>query len=91
MNIIEYKNFSLSFKDKKVVDNVSFEVEEGKVIGILGESGSGKTVTAMSLVNLILEEKKAEGEILFLGENLLNVKEEEMEKIRGEKIGCIYQ
>ncbi|MGL4848786.1 MAG: dipeptide ABC transporter ATP-binding protein, partial [Clostridium sp.] len=91
MNIIEYKNFSLSFKDKKVVDNVSFEVEEGKVIGILGESGSGKTVTAMSLVNLILEEKKAEGEILFLGENLLNVKEEEMEKIRGEEIGCIYQ
>ncbi|MGL5414455.1 MAG: oligopeptide/dipeptide ABC transporter ATP-binding protein [Clostridium sp.] len=86
MNIIEYKNFSLSFKDKKVVDNISFEVEEGKVIGILGESGSGKTVTAMSLVNLILEEKKTEGEILFLGENLLNIKEEEMEKIRGEKI-----
>ncbi|WP_297631295.1 ABC transporter ATP-binding protein [uncultured Clostridium sp.] len=90
MDIIEYKNYSLSFGETEILKNINFKVKENSIIGIIGESGSGKTVTGMSLVGL-LQNKKQSGEILFKGKNVIDYTEEEKEKIRGKEIGIVFQ
>src|SRR5699024_7402009 len=74
------------------VDGVSFHVDEGELVGIVGESGSGKSVTALSIMNLIEQPGKiVDGEILYNGEDLLQVSEKKMESIRGNDISMIFQ
>ena len=75
------------------VDGVSFEVEKGKTLGIVGESGCGKTVTALSIMGLIPKPpaKIVEGEILFRGRDIANLSERELEDVRGEQIAMIFQ
>lgn len=77
----------------RAVDQVSFEVGRGKTLGIVGESGCGKSVTAMSLVRLLPQPagKILQGEVNFKGRDLTRVKPEEMRKIRGNEIGVIFQ
>lgn len=77
----------------KAVDDVSFRIKEGETIGIVGESGCGKSITAMSLMRLIPNPpgKIVGGEILFEGESILNLNDAEMRKIRGNKISVIFQ
>ncbi|MCD6183681.1 MAG: ABC transporter ATP-binding protein [Thermovirga sp.] len=75
------------------VDSVGFSVNYGETLGIVGESGSGKSVTALSIMRLIPNPpgKIVGGQILFEGEDLLQKTEEEMRKIRGNKISMIFQ
>ena len=77
----------------RAVDQVSFEVERGKTLGIVGESGCGKSVTAMSLIRLLPQPagKILQGEVLFKGRDLTRLKPEEMRKVRGNEIGVIFQ
>lgn len=77
----------------KSVDDVSFEVKKGKTLGIVGESGCGKSITMLSIMRLIESPpgKIEAGEILYHGENLLTKKEDEMRKIRGNNIAMIFQ
>lgn len=77
----------------KAVDGVSFKLEKGKTIGIVGESGSGKSVTSLSVMRLIASPpgKIVAGEIIFKGQDLLKLDEEEMQKIRGNEISMIFQ
>jgi len=71
---------------------VNFEVYPGEVLGIVGESGCGKSVTSLSIMRLISKPGKVDaGEILLDGENLLNMPEEEMIKVRGNRISMIFQ
>jgi peptide/nickel transport system ATP-binding protein len=71
---------------------VNFEVYPGEILGIVGESGCGKSVTSLSIMRLIGSPGKvAEGEILMDGVNMLELSEEEMTKIRGNKISMIFQ
>jgi oligopeptide/dipeptide ABC transporter ATP-binding protein len=75
------------------VDGVSFTVEKGKTLGIVGESGCGKSVTALSVIRLLPQPmgKLLGGEILFNGRDLAKVSHEEMHKVRGGQIGMIFQ
>lgn len=75
------------------VNDVSFTVHEGKIIGIVGESGCGKSVTSMSIMRLLNDSisKIEEGEILFEGTDILKFSEKEMRKIRGNKLAMIFQ
>ena len=74
------------------VDGVSFSLEEGEILAIVGESGCGKSVTSMSLLNLVSRPGKIiEGEILYKNDNLLEKNEEEMRRIRGNEISMIFQ
>lgn len=74
------------------VDGVSFNVYPGEVLGIVGESGCGKSVTSLSIMRLIAPPGKiTEGEILLDGKNLLNLSEDEMTKVRGNRISMIFQ
>jgi oligopeptide/dipeptide ABC transporter ATP-binding protein len=76
----------------RAVDGVDIEVFPGEVLGIVGESGCGKSVTSLSIMRLIAKPGKIDaGEILLDGENLLNLSEEEMSKVRGNRISMIFQ
>lgn len=92
--VLEVRNLSthfLTFKGTiRAVERVSFGVEEGEVVGLVGISGSGKSVLADSLINVIKKPGKiVEGQVLFEGEDLLKKSEEEMRTIRGKKIATI--
>jgi peptide/nickel transport system ATP-binding protein len=77
----------------KAVDGVDLELEEGGTLGVVGESGCGKSVTALSIMRLIPDPpgKIARGEIRFAGTNLLGLSEAAMRKIRGRSISMIFQ
>src|SRR5579872_5580053 len=75
------------------VEDVSFAVDEGRTLGIVGESGCGKSVTALSIMRLIPEPpgRIAGGSILFDGRNLLDVPRGDMYRVRGREIAMIFQ
>jgi len=76
----------------RAVDGVDFEVYPGEVLGLVGESGCGKSVTSLSIMRLISKPGRVDaGEILLNGENLLDFPEEEMIKVRGNRISMIFQ
>ncbi|MBK7447119.1 MAG: ABC transporter ATP-binding protein [Ignavibacteria bacterium] len=77
----------------KAVDNVSFDIDEGEVIGIVGESGSGKSVTAYSITRLIPDPpgKIVAGEVIYKGKDLLKITFDEMKNYRGKEIAMIFQ
>ena len=76
----------------RAVDGVDLWVDEGEVLGLVGESGCGKSVTAHSVMRLVSPPGRIEsGEILFRGRNLLKVSQREMHQVRGSRIAMIYQ
>ncbi len=77
----------------KAVNGISFDIEKGKTLGLVGETGAGKTTTALGILNLIPKPpgKIVSGEIIFEGEDLLKKSKKEMRKIRGNKISMIFQ
>ena len=86
-------NFYLEDRVIPAVDGVSFSLSKGETLGIVGESGCGKSVTALSIMGLLQTPpaKIVKGEIWFKGENLLSKSDEEMRKIRGNDISIIFQ
>lgn len=93
--LLEVKNLKTQFKkDKKIltaIEDVSFKIEKGETLGLVGESGSGKSVTSMSIMRLHGENALINGEIFFQGEDILNLSNRDMKKIRGGKIATIFQ
>jgi len=95
--ILEVKNLETSFRVEegtvKAVAGISFDVYKGKTLGIVGESGCGKSVTSLSIMRLIPNPpgKITAGEILYNGKNLLNYTPAEMRKVRGNEISMIFQ
>lgn len=76
----------------KAVDGMSFSLKKGSVLGIIGESGSGKSVTSRSILRIVEKPGKiVDGEIIFKGQNLGDISEKEMAKIRGAQISLIFQ
>lgn len=96
MNLVEVKNLNLGFNLSngfiQVIHNVSFSIKKGETLAIVGESGCGKTLSAMSILNLLPKNAQIKsGEILFKNENLLNKNNFQMQKIRGKNIALIPQ
>ncbi|MBC8198179.1 MAG: ABC transporter ATP-binding protein [Candidatus Marinimicrobia bacterium] len=95
--ILQVKNLKTYFKTDNgvahAVDDVSFNLNAGETLGIVGESGCGKSVTSLSIMRLIDQPPGffAGGEILFKGENLLDMNDDQMRNIRGNKISMIFQ
>ena len=94
--VLEVKDLVINFKTDngilKAVRNVSFDLERGETLCIVGESGSGKSVTSKAIMGILANNAIiGGGQILYNGENLLEVSEEEFHKIRGHKIGMIFQ
>ncbi len=97
MKILDVRDLSVSFFTRdgevKAVDQVSFSVGKGKTLGIVGESGCGKSVTSLSILRLIASPpgKILGGEIRYDGKDLLKLSEGEMRKIRGREISMVFQ
>ena len=96
-NVLEIKNISLEFKNEdrivRVVNDVSLYIRKGETLGLVGESGCGKSVTSMSIMRLIDSPpgNYPAGEIIYRGEDLLKKTENQMAKIRGNDISMIFQ
>ena len=96
-SLLEVKNLVTSFKTERglirAVDSISFSIGKGQTVGLVGESGCGKSVTSLSILRLIQSPpgKVESGEINFDGKNLLNLSPDEMRKIRGNRISMIFQ
>jgi peptide/nickel transport system ATP-binding protein len=96
MALLDVENLQIHFRTtdgvNRAVDGVSFHVEEGETLAVVGESGCGKSVTAMSILKLIPQPPgKVAGSIRFRGKELLSMPEREMRGIRGNAIGMIFQ
>ena len=94
--LLEVRNLKTYFYTEDgvvhAVDGVDFYVNSGEVLGIVGESGCGKSVTSLSIMRLISQPGKIEaGEIFFEGKDLVKATEEEMMKIRGNRVSMIFQ
>ena len=96
--ILEIKDLTVYYETEletvKAINGISIEVESAKTLGLVGETGAGKTTTALSIMRLLPERIGAykSGEILFKGRNILDIPEKEMrERIRGEEIAMIFQ
>ena len=94
--ILSVKDLVINFKTDnglvQAVRKVSFDLERGETLCIVGESGSGKSVTSKAIMGILAYNDIVEGgSIMYNGENLLEVSEEEFHKIRGHKIGMIFQ
>ena len=96
MAMLEVKDLHTSFftpaGEVKAVNGVSFNLDEGRVLGIVGESGSGKSVTAYSILQILTHPGRiVSGSIKFRGEELVGAGEGALRKIRGNKISIIFQ
>ncbi len=94
--LLEVKNLKTSFfthlGEVQAVRNISFDLEEGDILGIVGESGSGKSVTSLSIIGLIDDPGEiVSGEILFEGTDLTKLKENDLNTYRGNEISMIFQ
>ncbi|MFC9591887.1 ABC transporter ATP-binding protein [Streptomyces sp. NPDC056944] len=95
--LLEVKNLHVEFHTRdgvaKAVNGVNYSVNAGETLAVLGESGSGKSVTAQAIMGILdmPPGKIPQGEILFRGEDMLKMSEEERRKVRGRKIAMIFQ
>src|SRR5712671_7114586 len=97
MKLLEVRNlkthFSVDGGELRAVDGVSFSLEAGRTLGIVGESGCGKSVTALSIMGLVPQPpgRIAGGEILFEGFDLLRLAPTALRELRGDRIAMIFQ
>ena len=93
--LLSVRNLKVSFPTEsgvvKAVDGVSFDAHHNETLGMVGESGSGKSVTALAIMGLLPRSAKVEGQVLYNGDDLLAMKEEERRKLRGSKLAIVFQ
>jgi oligopeptide/dipeptide ABC transporter ATP-binding protein len=95
VSLLEVRDLTISFrfprKRLQVVSSLTFEIEAAKVFGLVGESGCGKSLAALSIMGILPHNAFAEGEILFKGRNLLALDKETMRRLRGKELSMIFQ
>ena len=95
MSLLEVSNLKVRFEtadgEVNAVNNVNFSVDEGKILAIVGESGSGKSQTVFAMTGLLDHNGSATGSVKFQGEEILNLSNKQLNKIRAEKIAMIFQ
>ncbi len=96
MNILEIQNLNLSFvsngKEYQALHDINLSLKKGEMLALVGESGCGKTITAMSILRLLAPNAKiTSGKIIYEGKNLIELPEKEMQKIRGREIALVPQ
>ncbi|MBI4823496.1 MAG: ABC transporter ATP-binding protein [Nitrospirae bacterium] len=93
MSLLEVRGLNISFKAKpvRIVNDLNFSLSEGSVSGLVGESGCGKSLTALSIMGILPQNFQAQGSVLLNGRNLLGLRDEEMQKVRGKEVSMIFQ
>ncbi len=90
MSLLEVRELSIDFGQRRVVDRVSFSLDAGEKLALVGESASGKTVTALSTMRLI-ENARLSGQISFAGKDVMRMSPGELQQLRGRDIAVIFQ
>jgi len=95
VSLLEVRDLNISFKlpnnTIRVVSHLNFRLEEAQVFGLVGESGCGKSLTALSIMGILPHNAFAEGEIIFKGNKLLQLERESMRRLRGKELAMIFQ
>ena len=95
MALLKVRGLGISFRSDsssiKVVSDLNIEVKEAEIFGLVGESGCGKSLTALSIMGILPQNASAEGEIMFKGDNLLKLDKESMRRLRGRELSMIFQ
>ena len=91
MSLLEVEDLTVTIGAKAVVDHVSFAVDHSERLGIIGESGSGKTLSVLSIIGLTPDVAKVSGSIRFDGVELLGMRDRRLAKLRGEQIAAVFQ
>ena len=89
--LLDVRDLSVAFGDKRVVDGVSFTLERGETLALVGESGSGKTVTAQAVVRLVQGASFPTGQVLFEGADTLTMNDRSLRQIRGGRVTMVFQ
>ncbi len=88
---LQITDLTIELRGTRVVDSVSFAVEPGQRLGIIGESGSGKSLTALAILGLLPEGARVTGSILYNGRELVGLPDRELAQLRGDQIGIVFQ
>ncbi len=88
---LEVRDLTIDIAGRRVVDGVSFDVPDGARVGLIGESGSGKSLTALALLGLLPDGATAGGSIRWNGREILGLPDRELARIRGDEIGIVFQ
>ncbi len=96
MSLLQIKNLVVEFPTRhgtlRALDNVSFDIAPGEILGVVGESGAGKSLTGAAIIGLLEPPGRvADGQILLEGQRIDNLPHEQMRRIRGRRIGAIFQ
>ena len=92
MTLLQVRDLTVSFgRRPPAARGVSFELDAGERLGIIGESGSGKTVTALAIMGLLSANARVEGSIRFEGRELVGLRDKHMARLRGDRIGMVFQ
>ncbi|MDQ3102210.1 MAG: ATP-binding cassette domain-containing protein, partial [Bacteroidota bacterium] len=90
--LLKVKDLTVKFGETTVVDHVSFQVEKGECVGLVGASGSGKSVTSLALLRLLdPRASQVSGSIIFEGKEIADLAEEEFRRYRGKDLAMIFQ
>ena len=89
--LVRLQNVNISYEGHHVVHDVCFSIMPGEIVGIVGESGAGKSTVLHSIVQLLAHQAETTGAIYFQGRNLLELSEEQMQHVRGNNIATIFQ
>jgi oligopeptide/dipeptide ABC transporter ATP-binding protein len=90
--LLQVSNLSVEYPDgTRAVNSVSFTLNKGEILGIIGESGSGKSTIGLSIMMLLPEGTKISGSIIYEGKDLTRINQEELREIRGKEISLIFQ
>ncbi|MFC8680944.1 ATP-binding cassette domain-containing protein [Microbacterium ureisolvens] len=88
---LEVQDLTIVIGDRVVVDGVSFDVPDGARVGLIGESGSGKSLTALAVLGLLPDGAAASGSIRWNGREILGLSDRELAELRGDEIGIVFQ
>ncbi len=91
MSLLEIKNLTVGFGHIPVLQGIDLALEPGKILGIIGESGSGKSMTALSIMRLLPTGAERSGSVMLGGKDLLALPERDMCRVRGKDIGMVFQ
>ena len=95
MSLLEVRDLTVSLQTKRgranAVEDLSFDVSQGEILGIAGESGSGKTMTALTMIGLLPHRARTSGSVKFQGDEILGMAPKDIRSIRGKRISMIFQ
>ena len=89
--MLEIKGLDIFFNSQQIVHNLNLNVKENQFVSLIGESGSGKSITALSITKLLPKHARMKGTVLFEQKNIFNTTKDELRKIRTEDIAYIFQ